>query len=247
MFEAVLNAVLVCHHRRTTFPVTAGYRGNAAARRTYIVCLDCGAELPYDWKRMRVVAAESSLPGRRNLAARERLPVAPMLTISDGRPSAPAQVCANLPSSAIAIEATAQLPAVGERPGRTETVAAVPSDSDVAPLGDKAQRRSAPWASNSATLGVSPPLTNPAVPAYAAPPGVESGPSDAGGSGQYLARAKLRMQRVQVALRVLNALMTGVSAQPDDLAKLRAWSDPSLHACSTRELAARVVSCAVSP
>jgi hypothetical protein len=70
-------------------------------------------------------------------------------------------------------------------------------------------------------------------------------PCAAGGSGQYMVRAKLRMQQVQVALRVLNALMTGLSAQPDDVAKLRSWTDASHQACSTRDLAQRVVACAV--
>jgi hypothetical protein len=77
-------------------------------------------------------------------------------------------------------------------------------------------------------------------------PPIRQAPPAAIGSGQYLVRAKLRIQQVQVALRVLNALMTGLSAQPDDVAKLRSWTDPSHQACSTRDLAQRVVACAVS-
>jgi hypothetical protein len=77
-------------------------------------------------------------------------------------------------------------------------------------------------------------------------PPVRQVPLPLSGSGQYLARARLRIQQVQVALRVLDALMTGLSAQPDDVAKLRSWTDPSHRACSTRDLAQRVVACAVS-
>ena len=36
--------------------VRAGSRRNKAARvGTYVVCLDCGKELVYDWQEMRVV------------------------------------------------------------------------------------------------------------------------------------------------------------------------------------------------
>jgi hypothetical protein len=56
-----------------------------------------------------------------------------------------------------------------------------------------------------------------------------------------LVRAKLRIQQVRVAMRVLNALMTGMAAHPDDLAKLTSWAERSHQTCSTRELVQREV------
>ena len=44
-----------CSHGRTTFPITAGSSSTNARRGTYVVCLDCGKELSYDWDRMRMV------------------------------------------------------------------------------------------------------------------------------------------------------------------------------------------------
>jgi len=48
-----------CWHRRLSFPfsIKAGHRGPAAARQTgtYVVCLKCGKEFPYDWEKLAVV------------------------------------------------------------------------------------------------------------------------------------------------------------------------------------------------
>lgn len=50
-----------CWHRNYSFPITA--RGSArrtpaaSVTGTYVVCLDCGKEFPYDWQEMRVVSA----------------------------------------------------------------------------------------------------------------------------------------------------------------------------------------------
>jgi hypothetical protein len=60
MFNTMLNALLGCTHRRTTFPITPARRSgfsplSAGARRgTYVVCLDCGKEFGYDWAEMRI-------------------------------------------------------------------------------------------------------------------------------------------------------------------------------------------------
>jgi hypothetical protein len=60
MFERFVNSVFGCSHKRTTFPMTparrsAGSQVQSAARHgTYVVCLDCGKELAYDWLEMRV-------------------------------------------------------------------------------------------------------------------------------------------------------------------------------------------------
>jgi hypothetical protein len=52
MVQSILDALFGCSHQRTTFPLTAG-RKNAASR-TYVVCLDCGKEFPYNWADMRI-------------------------------------------------------------------------------------------------------------------------------------------------------------------------------------------------
>jgi hypothetical protein len=63
MFSRVYDAVFGCWHSRYSFPITvrAGSRRTAANPRTgtYVVCLDCGKELPYDWNEMRVVDAHT--------------------------------------------------------------------------------------------------------------------------------------------------------------------------------------------
>lgn len=58
MVSAFLELFFGCWHRRYSFPITpkAGQRrGAAALTGTYVVCLDCGQEFPYDWQEMRVV------------------------------------------------------------------------------------------------------------------------------------------------------------------------------------------------
>jgi hypothetical protein len=72
MFARVLNAFFGCLHHRYSFPITIkkGKRSSAAfATGTYVVCLDCGKELPYDWKQMKIVRAQ-----------REHAPVASLAT-----------------------------------------------------------------------------------------------------------------------------------------------------------------------
>ncbi len=57
MFQSILNSLLSCSHRRTTFPLTPSRKApnqGAARSGTYVVCLDCGKELAYDWSRMRI-------------------------------------------------------------------------------------------------------------------------------------------------------------------------------------------------
>jgi len=63
MLGKLLDAVFGCWHSRYSFPITArpGTRRNQAASLTgtYVVCLDCGREFPYDWKEMRVISTRS--------------------------------------------------------------------------------------------------------------------------------------------------------------------------------------------
>jgi hypothetical protein len=60
MMAKVLEAVFGCRHARYSFPVTV--RGTArpqagALTGTYVACLDCGREFPYDWQEMKVITS----------------------------------------------------------------------------------------------------------------------------------------------------------------------------------------------
>jgi len=58
MLSRILDMLFGCAHRRYSFPMTlrGGARSRAASiTGTYVVCLKCGKEMPYDWKEMRVV------------------------------------------------------------------------------------------------------------------------------------------------------------------------------------------------
>ena len=61
MLSRLMEVVFGCWHSNYSFPITAKGRArgcNAAASLTgtYVVCLDCGKEMPYDWRAMRVLA-----------------------------------------------------------------------------------------------------------------------------------------------------------------------------------------------
>jgi hypothetical protein len=64
MFSHIIDALFGCTHRRYTFPITAKkgqHRSEAASvTGTYVVCLDCGREFPYDWRQMKVVSLSHS-------------------------------------------------------------------------------------------------------------------------------------------------------------------------------------------
>jgi RNase P subunit RPR2 len=60
MFRFVAS-LFGCPHRRCTFPITSSKKAGAGSQAngrgshaTYIVCLECGQEFPYDWKRMKL-------------------------------------------------------------------------------------------------------------------------------------------------------------------------------------------------
>jgi len=61
MFAKLLGAVFGCWHSHCSFPITirsrSSFRRSKAAllTGTYVVCLDCGKELPYDWNAMKIV------------------------------------------------------------------------------------------------------------------------------------------------------------------------------------------------
>jgi len=71
MVAKFFDVLFGCWHARYSFPLTVrpGLRRNRAASLTgtYVVCLDCGKELPYDWQEMKVVTAISD--GSRSVPA----------------------------------------------------------------------------------------------------------------------------------------------------------------------------------
>ncbi len=50
-----------CGHGNTSFPITRGDKvvqeKQAPAGKTYVVCLNCGKEIPYSWDQMKVVGS----------------------------------------------------------------------------------------------------------------------------------------------------------------------------------------------
>lgn len=66
----LIDMLFGCTHRNYSFPRSTGsgqWRSPAAALTgTYVVCLDCGREFPYDWQQMKVV---NSRPARAKVLA----------------------------------------------------------------------------------------------------------------------------------------------------------------------------------
>jgi hypothetical protein len=63
MVGRFFDALFGCWHSHYSFPITvrSGSRRSQAASLTgtYVVCLDCGKEFPYDWKEMKVIGTRS--------------------------------------------------------------------------------------------------------------------------------------------------------------------------------------------
>jgi hypothetical protein len=59
MVDKLLDVLFGCTHGNYSFPhsTRSGSRRNSAGSLTgtYVVCLDCGKELPYDWQDMKVI------------------------------------------------------------------------------------------------------------------------------------------------------------------------------------------------
>jgi hypothetical protein len=61
MMTKLIDAIFGCRHSRYSFPVTL--RGKhrrppaGALTGTYVACLNCGKEFPYDWQEMRVITS----------------------------------------------------------------------------------------------------------------------------------------------------------------------------------------------
>ncbi len=63
LIEKLIDFFFGCRHSRFSFPVTirgAGRRPQAAGLTgTYVACLDCGKEFPYDWQEMRIISSNA--------------------------------------------------------------------------------------------------------------------------------------------------------------------------------------------
>ena len=63
---SLIDFVFGCSHKRCSFPMTVrGARRRlpaAALTGTYVVCLDCGKEFPYDWQNMKVIRNREMQP-----------------------------------------------------------------------------------------------------------------------------------------------------------------------------------------
>jgi len=74
MLSRLMDAMFGCWHSRYSFPITVRKgRKNAAASLTgtYVVCLDCGKELPYDWRAMKVLDARGQRSAQAALVTKE--------------------------------------------------------------------------------------------------------------------------------------------------------------------------------
>jgi hypothetical protein len=56
-----VTSLFGCAHQHCTFPISSRKLGwtpscGSPSMNTYIVCLDCGKEFPYDWQKMKIVS-----------------------------------------------------------------------------------------------------------------------------------------------------------------------------------------------
>jgi len=59
----LIDLLFGCRHSRYSFPVTIRGRARrpqaSALTGTYVACLDCGREFPYDWQQMKVITSQA--------------------------------------------------------------------------------------------------------------------------------------------------------------------------------------------
>jgi hypothetical protein len=60
---SLYDMVFGCWHKRCSFPLTVRGKlrcttATASVTGTYVVCLDCGREFPYDWSQMKMLTAK---------------------------------------------------------------------------------------------------------------------------------------------------------------------------------------------
>ncbi len=73
VLSGFLNAMFGCTHKNYSFPLTPKDRHScsaAGATGTYVVCLGCGKEFPYDWREMKVVPGNTPQPEERREAVK---------------------------------------------------------------------------------------------------------------------------------------------------------------------------------
>jgi hypothetical protein len=74
MFSRILDMLFGCTHNHYSFPITVkkGARSRAVfPTGTYVVCLDCGKEMSYDWKKMKIIHARTEHLAVASLAPKE--------------------------------------------------------------------------------------------------------------------------------------------------------------------------------
>jgi hypothetical protein len=63
MVAKLIDLFFGCRHSRYSFPVTIRGKARrpqaAALTGTYVACLDCGREFPYDWQEMKVITSSA--------------------------------------------------------------------------------------------------------------------------------------------------------------------------------------------
>jgi hypothetical protein len=71
MIAKLVDAFFGCGHSHYSFPITLRAKSRSISRSSsrpspaasltgmYVVCLDCGKELPYDWEEMKVIGSPS--------------------------------------------------------------------------------------------------------------------------------------------------------------------------------------------
>ena len=61
MIAELFDSFFGCKHSHYSFPISVrpASRRNSASKLTgtYVACLDCGREFPYDWQEMKVIAS----------------------------------------------------------------------------------------------------------------------------------------------------------------------------------------------
>jgi hypothetical protein len=82
MIGKLVDAFFGCWHSHYSFPITIRPNARTKARPStaaaltgmYVVCLNCGRELPYDWQQMKVIGTPSQARHyARELATRQAI------------------------------------------------------------------------------------------------------------------------------------------------------------------------------
>lgn len=58
----LFDVLFGCSHNHYTFPMSRKSAASSQPTGTYVVCLDCGREFPYDWREMRIMSGDDLTP-----------------------------------------------------------------------------------------------------------------------------------------------------------------------------------------